>query len=134
MRPYLFVVLVGVVAAVPAAAQLPDNPPVVQPDVKMPAPPQIDPPPFNPPPFPVTPTWQPPPNWGGVQPLGNPVQAAADQAEQTVWTWVISSMVGTLAILAGVAARFVVRARANGDFSDDPWIKAQMENGGKQPG
>jgi hypothetical protein len=134
MRPYFFVVLVGVAAVAPAAAQLPDNPPVVQPEVKMPAPPQFDPPPFNPPPFPVTPTWQPPPNWGGVQPLGNPVQAAADQAEQTVWTWVISSMVGTLAILAGVAARFVVRARANGDFSDDPWIKAQMENGAKQPG
>jgi hypothetical protein len=134
MRPYLFVALVGIAAAIPATAQLPDNPPVVQPEVKMPAPPQFDPPPFNPPPFPVTPTWQPPPNWGGVQPLGNPVQAAADQAEQTVRTWIISSTVGALAILAGVAARFVVRARANGDFSDDPWIKAQMENGGRTQG
>jgi hypothetical protein len=134
VRTFLVALFVSAAATDVAAGQLPVNPPVVQPDEKIPAPPQIDPSPFNPPPFPVTPTWQPPPNWGGVQPLGNPVQAAADQAEQTVWTWIISSTVGALVILAGVAARFVVRARANGDFSDDPWIKAQMENGGRTPG
>jgi len=129
MRPFVFVLIVGAFATAPVAAQLPGDPPVVQPDEKMPAPQQFDPA------FPVTPNWQPPPNWGGVQPaLVNPVQATADQAERTLWTWIISSTVGALAIFAGVAVRFIVRARANGDFSDDPWIKAQLEGGGKRPG
>jgi hypothetical protein len=47
--------------------------------------------------------------------------------------WVISSTVGALVLAVGVAGRLIVRARANGDFSDDPWIKAQMESDKKVP-
>jgi hypothetical protein len=88
---------------------------------------------INPAPFPVTPKWEPPANLGNAQPLGPPLEPVAEQAERTLWTWIISSTVGALAILAGVAARFIVRARANGDFSEDPWIKAQLQSGGKLP-
>jgi hypothetical protein len=99
------------------------QPVVIQPDVKMPAPPQ----------FPEMPNWQPPPVVQMTPPIGNPLDEAAERAERTVGLWVIVTSVAVLAIAAGLAARFVVRARANGDFFDDPWIKSQMENGGAKP-
>jgi len=123
VRACIFALFASGIVAGGAAGQLQVQPAVIPPDEKMPAPPQ----------FPEMPNGQPPPLVPMTPPIGNPLDEAAERAERTVGLWVVVTSVAVLAIAAGLAARFVVRARANGDFFDDPWIKAQMEKGSAKP-
>jgi hypothetical protein len=52
-----------------------------------------------------------------------------------LWTWVwrVGIFAGVIAVICAVFARRVVRARATGDFTTDPWIRAKLE-GGRLPG
>ena len=58
---------------------------------------------------------------------------ALEYMDLWTWTWRAGAFAAVIALIGAVFARRVVRARATGDFSTDPWIRAKLE-GGRLPG
>jgi hypothetical protein len=49
------------------------------------------------------------------------------------WVWRVGIFAGVNAGIGAVFARRIIRARAIGDFTTDPWVRAKLE-GGRLPG